>query len=106
MRHIGDMIDIMDGRAGMYTISRTFGEVCAFLDGFDACSERQWLQEFRSWLTGRGKGSPELTWWGLVLAEVDDGLRVADAQEFSPSENERAVVRLFELLREFSSSGS
>jgi hypothetical protein len=106
MRQFEEVIDIVDGRVGMYTLSHTFGEVCAFLDGFDACSEQQRLRAFRSWLAKRGNASPELTWWGLVLAEVDDGLRVADAQLFSAAENERAIARLFDLLREFLSSGS
>ncbi|MFC8827584.1 hypothetical protein ACFT9I_19840 [Streptomyces sp. NPDC057137] len=101
MRQIEEVIEIIDGRMGMYTMSRTFGEVCSFLDGFDACSELQRLQAFRSWLTLRGKGSPELTWWGLVLAEVGDGFRVADAKLFSESENELAIARLFDLLSEF-----
>ncbi|MFD5574741.1 hypothetical protein [Streptomyces cadmiisoli] len=82
MRRIEEVIDVLDGRVGMYAMNRTFGEVCAFLDGFDACSELQVMQAFRRWLAERGKGSPELTWWGLVLAEVGDGFRVTDTRSF------------------------
>lgn len=105
MGQIADTIDLIDGRVGMYAMHRKFGEVCAFLNGFDACSGRQVMSKFRSWLTARGKAAPEITWWGLVLAEVDEGFCVADAQSFSDAENERAVMRLFSLLREFSESG-
>lgn len=85
-------------------MGRTFGEVCAFVDGFDACSGLRMMQGFRSWLSQRGNAAPELTWWGLVLAEVDKGYRVVDATSFSDLENERAIMRLFDLLREFSHS--
>ncbi|WP_159053974.1 hypothetical protein [Streptomyces sp. AS58] len=101
MRRIEEVIDVLDGRGGMYAMNRTFDEVCAFLDGFDACSELQVMQAFRGWLAERGKGSPELTWWGLVLAEVGDGFRVTDTRSFSVTENEQAIGRLFDLLREF-----
>ncbi|WP_159054073.1 hypothetical protein [Streptomyces sp. AS58] len=50
MRRIEEVIDVLDGRVGMYAMNRTFGEVCAFLDGFDACSELQVMQAFRRWL--------------------------------------------------------
>lgn len=104
MRQIEDLVDLIDGRLGMYTMSRKFGEVCAFLDGFDACSEKQFMHQFRSWLSKRAMAAPELTWWGLVLAEVDEGFCVADARSFSDAENARAIIRLFSLLREFSES--
>lgn len=101
MRQFEEVIDVLDGRAGMYTMHSTFGEVCAFFDGFDACSELKTMQAFRHWLARRGNGGAELTWWGLVLAEMGEGFRVADTREFSATQNEQAISLLFSLVREF-----
>ncbi|WP_327323923.1 hypothetical protein OG735_16480 [Streptomyces sp. NBC_01210] len=101
MRQIEDFINVLDGRAGMYTMGQTFGEVCAFLDGFDACSELRMMKGFQSWLAGRTKGKSELTWWALVLSEFGDEVRVADVRRFSAGENEQAIEHLFRLFREY-----
>ncbi|MFF9406872.1 hypothetical protein ACF1B0_15315 [Streptomyces anandii] len=95
------MLDILERRVGMYTISRSFSEVCAFLDGFDMSSGTGTMQGFRAWLAERRTGSGELTWWGLVLCEVDPALRVPDVRSFSPERNQEAVAVLFSLLRDY-----
>lgn len=42
-------------RLGMYLMSGTYGEVCAFIDGMDMYSGRQIMVQFREWLIGRGR---------------------------------------------------
>lgn len=101
MRNLEDFLDHIDGRAPMFTLNQTFSEVCAYIDGFDACSETRTMIEFREWLTKRRQGLPELTHWGLVLAEYREGFSVAEARSFSARQNEESIQKIFELLRLF-----
>jgi hypothetical protein len=96
-----EKLDILERCVGMYTMTQSFGEVCAFLDGFDMCSETCTTRGFRAWLAGRGKCGMELTWWGLVLCEVDPALKVSDVRSFSPVQNQEAISALFSLLRDY-----
>ncbi|MEV7389828.1 MULTISPECIES: hypothetical protein [unclassified Streptomyces] len=96
-----EMLDTLERRVGMYTMSQSFSEVCAFLDGFDMCSDTATMNGFRTWLGRRGKGPKELTWWGLVLCEVDPTLKVSDVRSFSPERHQEAVAALFSLLRDY-----
>lgn len=101
MTKLPEVLDILEHRVGMYTMTQSFSEVCAFLDGFDMYSETATMKGFRAWLAERGTGSKELTWWGLVLCEVDPKLRVSDVRSFSPERNQEAVAVLFSLLRDY-----
>ena len=85
----------------MYTMSQSFSEVCAFLDGFDMCSGAATMNGFRAWLGRRGRGPSELTGWGRVLCEVDPTRKVSEARSVSPAQNEEAVSALFSLLRAY-----
>ncbi|GGX82882.1 hypothetical protein [Streptomyces anandii] len=101
MAKLQEVLDILERRIGMCTTARSFSEACAFLDGFEMCSESATMKEFRAWLAERRTGSNELTWWGLVLCEVDPALRVPDVRSFSPERHQEAVGVLFSLLREY-----
>ncbi|MGW2696623.1 hypothetical protein [Streptomyces sp. NPDC001296] len=101
MVKLQDVLDTLERRVGMYTMTQSFSEVCAFLDGFDMCSGTATMNGFRAWLGRREKGPRELTWWGLVLCEIDPTLPVSDVRSFSPAQNEEAIAALFSLLREY-----
>ncbi|MEV5573864.1 hypothetical protein AB0L06_27815 [Spirillospora sp. NPDC052269] len=82
----------------MYLMNRTYGEVCAFMDGMDLCSGEQVMAGFRAWMIERGTTRPELSWWFLILADLYPGDRPPAPKFFSAEENLLAISRLFELL--------
>jgi len=97
MRKFDQSYAILKSRLGMYLMSSTYGEVCAFIDGVDLCSGEQVMTGFRAWMIDRGADRPEFSWWILAL----HGGRPPNPKNFSDSENAMAISRLFNLLDDY-----
>jgi hypothetical protein len=97
-RKFSEQYAIFKSRPGMYLMSGTYGEVCAFIDGMDLCSGEQVMGSFRLWMIDRGVIRPELSWWLLILGELYPGNRPPNPKLFSTAENGLAISKLFELL--------
>jgi hypothetical protein len=91
---------MLEGRVGMYTLTGSFGEVCAYLYGFDAGVGDGALASFQAWLLERETSKPELAIPSIVLETAfPDGLR-SHAGVLTTEENAIAVAALFKLLKQ------
>ncbi|MFE7135924.1 hypothetical protein ACFVIM_34240 [Streptomyces sp. NPDC057638] len=98
---LGAFVERLDGRARLFTMSGSYGEVCAYLDGLDAATGGGTMRAFGAWINGRGVGLPEWVWWNLVLADLGTGRRSRDLASFTPEQHAEAIAHLFRLLREY-----
>lgn len=83
---------------GMFTLTASFAECCAYLQGLDRGLGTQFLEDFACWLRVRGDLRAELAWPGLVLTIA---LGSAGRGPLSPEESDMARSELFGLLEEF-----
>lgn len=84
----------------MWTLTGTFAEACAFVQGFDAASQDGLLDRFARWLSERVDQPPQIAWPGVVMASAVPGQPVNFGA--LPLELDRAAVdELFRLLDEF-----
>jgi hypothetical protein len=86
---------------GMYVMSGSYGEVCAFIDGMDFGSGGGNLSGFHSWLVARGVGRPELSWWLLALRDGNSVEQITNPAVFTRVQNSRAIEAMFDLLGEY-----
>jgi hypothetical protein len=102
MRHHQALFEKLQKYTGMYVLSETYGEVVAFVMGYDTACEGGVLIGFREWLAVRlGKGS-NLSWPPLVLmATFPDADLPEEVVKNGARERRLAIDTLFMLVREF-----
>lgn len=83
---------------GMFTLTASFAECCAYLQGLERGLGTHVLDDFARWLRERGDVRPELAWPSLVLATA---LGSASTAPLSPEDSNTARSELFGLLEEF-----
>lgn len=83
---------------GMFTLTASFAECCAYLQGLEKGLGSQFLEDFASWLRLRDDLRAELAWPGLVLSTA---LGSGSRGPLSPEESNAARSELFRLLEEF-----
>jgi len=84
----------------MYISNETFGEVVAFISGFDVASHGGTLGGFREWLIVKFDGGNNLSWSALVLDCF--ALQQPGAGKLvTASDNLAAIAYLFETLDQF-----
>lgn len=96
-----DALMVLERRVGMYTLSGTFGEVCAYLYGYDDGEGSHVLSSFHSWLVAREEVPPELAMPSVVLTSAFPDGPGRDPASLTPDENKVAISTLFTLLHQY-----
>jgi hypothetical protein len=102
MYRFEEMCIRLENLTAMYTQKETYGEVVAFIDGYNTACEGGPLMGFREWLALKQGFGQNLAWSGLVLDLAFPTAPDAERVLSGALDLERnAITKLFALLREF-----
>lgn len=102
LRSIESFIPHLQRLHGMYVLRQTFGGTCAFLQGFELGSSREWIGAFAEFLRCEVAAPKGGAWPNLVLsAALGPGFTWAQAPRFTPEQDAVACEGLFTRLNCF-----